>query len=136
MEVTSVSLNSILVSCLLIAIGIIGYFLRQLHQDFKEYMKEHVKELAMVKENHTNLYEKVIGIETAAKKDFENLSQMTNIKLDYVAKAMQDMSLSLAEMTKTMVHLDGNQKVVTNTLERFMKMEDRILELEKHENSR
>jgi hypothetical protein len=48
---------------------------------------------------------------------------------------MDKMATTLSDLSKTLIHLDSNQKVMTTVLEKFMKLEDRILKLEIHEGS-
>lgn len=119
---------------LIIAVAIIGYFLRQLHVDLKNY----IKELQNLKMEQNKLMDKVVLNELSSKKELEKIQEVTNLKLDNLNKsmevtaaAMQSMSATMQDMTKGLGRLDANQKVISTYFERFNKMEDRVSELEK-----
>ena len=69
--------------------------------------------------------------EQKSKADFEMLNQMTNEKLNTINIHIGDMSKTLQDLSKTLIHLDKNQQVMGNVLDRFMKLEDRIIDLER-----
>jgi hypothetical protein len=121
------TLQSILESILGVSVLIIAWFLRQLHSDFKNYIRE-VKD---VKEEQNKLLNKVLLQEQKSKADYEFLNQMTNEKLGTITIHISDMSRTLTDLSKTLIHLDKNQQVISTVLDRFMKLEDRIIELEK-----
>lgn len=121
------TLQTILEAVLGLTVGIIAWFLRQLHSDFKEY----IKEVNMLKNQQNDILNKVLLNEQKSKSDFEMLNQMTNEKLGTINLHMGEMSKTLTDLSKTLIHLDKNQQVMSNVLDRFMKLEDRIIELEK-----
>ena len=121
------TLQTILELILGVSILVIAWFLRQLHSDFKNY----ISELKEVKEEQNKLLNKVLLHEQKSKSDFEMLNLMTNEKLGTINLHMSDMSKTLTDLSKTLIHLDKNQQVMGNVLDRFMKLEDRIINLER-----
>jgi hypothetical protein len=121
------TLQSILELILGVSVLVIAWFLRQLHSDFKNYITE-VKD---VKEEQNKLLNKVLLQEQKSKADYEFLNQMTNEKLGTITIHISDMSRTLQDLSKTLIHLDKNQQVISTVLDRFMKLEDRIIELER-----
>lgn len=121
------TLQTILEAVLGLTVGIIAWFLRQLHSDFKDY----IKEVNTLKNQQNDILNKVILNEQKSKSDFEMLNQMTNEKLGTINLHMSDMSKTLTDLSKTLIHLDKNQQVISTVLDRFMKLEDRIIELER-----
>lgn len=121
------TLQTILEAVLGLTVGIIAWFLKQLHSDFKNY----IKEINMLKNQQNDILNKVILNEQKSKSDFEMLNQMTNEKLNTINTHMSDMSKTLMDLSKTLIHLDKNQQVMSSVLDRFMKLEDRVLMLEK-----
>lgn len=117
----------ILEALLGVTVGIIAWFLRQLHSDSKDY----IKEVNTLKNQQNEILNKVILNEQKSKSDFEMLNQMTNEKLGTINLHMSDMSKTLTDLSKTLIHLDKNQQVISTVLDRFMKLEDRIVELER-----
>jgi hypothetical protein len=120
-------LTNILELVLGITVAIIAWFLKQLHTDFKEY----ILEVNKLKEQQNDILSKVLLNEQKSKADYELLNQMTNEKLATITNHMSDMSKTLTDLSKTLIHLDKNQQVMSNVLDRFMKLEDRIMELER-----
>lgn len=114
-----------------IAVLIIAYFLRQIHSDFKAY----ILDLKAVKEEQNNLLNKVLLNEQKSKSDYELLNQLTGERLGTMNGHMSDMSKTMQKLSETLTHLDKNQQVVSKTMENFMKLEDRILLLEKHDKN-
>lgn len=114
-----------------IAVLVIAYFLRQIHTDFKAY----ILDLKTVKEEQNNLLNKVLLNEQKSKSDYELLNQLTTERLGTMNGHMVDMSKTMQKLSETLIHLDKNQQVVSKTMENFMKLEDRILVLERHENN-
>ena len=114
-----------------IAVLVIAYFLRQIHTDFKAY----ILDLKSVKEEQNNLLNKVLLNEQKSKSDYELLNQLTTERLGTMNGHMGDMSKTMQSLSETLIHLDKNQQVVSKTMENFMKLEDRILVLERHENN-
>ena len=121
------TLQTILEAFLGLTVGIIAWFLRQLHSDFKDY----IKEVNTLKNQQNEILNKVVLNEQKSKSDFEMLNQMTNEKLGTINLHMSDMSKTLTDLSKTLIHLDKNQQVISTVLDRFMKLEDRIIELER-----
>ena len=121
------TLQTILIGILGLKIGLIAWFLRQLHSDFKDY----IKEVNILKNQQNEILNKVVLNEQKSKSDFEMLNQMTNEKLGTINLHMSDMSKTLTDLSKTLIHLDKNQQVISTVLDRFMKLEDRIIELER-----
>ena len=121
------TLQTILEAVLGLTVGIIAWFLRQLHSDFKDY----IKEINNLKNQQNEILNKVVLNEQKSKSDFEMLNQMTNEKLGTINLHMSDMSKTLTDLSKTLIHLDKNQQVISTVLDRFMKLEDRIIELER-----
>jgi hypothetical protein len=119
----------ILEALLGLTVGIIAWFLRQLHTDFKEY----IKEVNLLKSQQNEILNKVLLNEQKSKSDFEILNQMTNEKLGTINLHMGEMSKTLTDLSKTLIHLDKNQQVMGNVLDRFMKLEDRIMTLERND---
>lgn len=114
-----------------IAVLVIAYFLRQIHTDFKAY----ILDLKSVKEEQNSLLNKVLLNEQKSKSDYELLNQLTTERLGTMNGHMGDMSKTMQRLSETLIHLDKNQQVVSKTMENFMKLEDRILVLERHENN-
>lgn len=113
-----------------VAVLVIAYFLRQIHTDFKDY----IQELKSVKDEQSFLLNKVLLNEQKSKADYELLNQLTTERLGTINIHMSVMSKTMQELSRTLVHLDKNQQVVSSTMEKFMKLEDRILLLEQHDN--
>ena len=114
-----------------IAVLVIAYFLRQIHTDFKAY----ILDLKSVKEEQNNLLNKVLLNEQKSKSQYELLNQLTTERLGTMNGHMSEMSKTMQKLSETLIRLDKNQQVVSKTMENFMKLEDRILVLERHENS-
>lgn len=114
-----------------IAVLVIAYFLRQIHTDFKAY----ILDLKSVKEEQNNLLNKVLLNEQQSKSQYELLNQLTTERLGTMNGHMSEMSRTMQKLSETLIHLDKNQQVVSKTMENFMKLEDRILVLERHENN-
>ena len=114
-----------------IAVLVIAYFLRQIHTDFKAY----ILDLKSVKEEQNNLLNKVLLNEQKSKSQYELLNQLTTERLGTMNGHMSEMSQTMQKLSETLIRLDKNQQVVSKTMENFMKLEDRILVLERHENS-
>lgn len=114
-----------------IAVLVIAYFLRQIHTDFKDY----IIDLKTVKEEQNNLLNKVLLNEQKSKSQYELLNQLTTERLGTMNGHMSEMSRTMQKLSETLTHLDKNQQVVSKTMENFMKLEDRILVLERHENN-
>jgi len=114
-----------------IAVLVIAYFLRQIHTDFKDY----ILDLKAVKEEQNNLLNKVLLNEQKSKSQYELLNQLTTERLGTMNGHMSEMSRTMQKLSETLTHLDKNQQVVSKTMENFMKLEDRILVLERHENN-
>ena len=121
------TLQALLELILGLTVGVIAWFLKQLHADFKEY----ILEVNKLKEQQNDILSKVLLNEQKSKADYELLNQMTNEKLATITNHMSDMSKTLTDLSKTLIHLDKNQQVMSNVLDRFMKLEDRIMELER-----
>jgi len=114
-----------------IAVLVIAYFLRQIHTDFKAY----ILDLKTVKEEQNNLLNKVLLNEQKSKSQYELLNQLTTERLGTMNGHMSEMSQTMQKLSETLIRLDKNQQVVSKTMENFMKLEDRILVLERHENN-
>lgn len=114
-----------------IAVLVIAYFLRQIHTDFKAY----ILDLKSVKEEQNSLLNKVLLNEQKSKSQYELLNQLTTERLGTMNGHMSEMSRTMQKLSETLTHLDKNQQVVSKTMENFMKLEDRILVLERHENN-
>lgn len=114
-----------------VAVLVIAYFLRQIHSDFKSY----ILDLKKVKDEQNDLLNKVLLNEQKSKSAYELLNQLTTERLGTMNIHMSDMSKTMQKLSETMIHLDKNQQVVSKTMENFMKLEDRILVLERHENN-
>jgi hypothetical protein len=114
-----------------LAVLIVAYFLKELHNDFKDY----IIELKVVKDEQNNLLNKVLLNEQKSKADYEHLTLMTSERLATMNAHMNDVSKTMQKLSDTLVHLDKNQQVVTYTMEKFLKLEDRVINLERHENN-
>lgn len=114
-----------------VAVLVIAYFLRQIHTDFKDY----ILDLKTVKEEQNNLLNKVLLNEQKSKSQYELLNQLTTERLGTMNGHMSEMSRTMQKLSETLIHLDKNQQAVSKTMENFMKLEDRILVLERHENN-
>jgi hypothetical protein len=125
------TLQSLLELILGLTVGVIAWFLKQLHADFKEY----IIEVNKLKEQQNEILSKVLLNEQKSKSNYELLNQLTTEKLQTINLHMDKMATTLSDLSKTLIHLDSNQKVMTTVLEKFMKLEDRILKLEIHESS-
>ena len=114
-----------------VAVLVIAYFLRQIHSDFKSY----ILDLKKVKDEQNDLLNKVLLNEQKSKSAYELLNQLTTERLGTMNTHMSDMSKTMQKLSETLIRLDKNQQVVSKTMENFMKLEDRILVLERHENN-
>ncbi len=121
------TLQSLLELILGLTVGVIAWFLKQLHADFKEY----IKEINLLKTQQNEILNKVLINEQKSKSDYELLNQITNEKLGTITVHISDMSKTLTDLSKTLIHLDKNQQVISTVLDRYMKLEDRIIELER-----
>lgn len=114
-----------------VAVLVIAYFLRQIHSDFKSY----ILDLKKVKDEQNDLLNKVLLNEQKSKSAYELLNQLTTERLGTMNTHMSDMSKTMQKLSETLIRLDKNQQVVSKTMENFMKLEDRILLLEKHDKN-
>lgn len=108
------------------AIFIIAYFLKAFMKKVDNWIaKQQILELSV-----TRIMEKQIDMEKAHNAAMDASNRLWGMKANQIESTVTEIKLSLVEQNKILTHIDKNQKVIGAALDRMMKLEDRVHNLE------
>lgn len=81
-------------------IGVIGYFLRDVHSNFKEYKNRSESEQLKQVEELGKLKGKIEMVQQQTANDLKRIEEVTQLKLDQIGKDVSDLSKYLHEYLK------------------------------------
>jgi hypothetical protein len=81
-------------------IGIIGYFLRDIHSNFKEYKRDSEIEQLRQIEELGKLKGKIEMVQQQSANDLKRIEEVTQLKLDQIGKDVSDLSKYLHDYLK------------------------------------
>ena len=110
--------------------GIIGYFLKATIDDIKEAKnKQQDMEVKII-----TAIDKIASVESAYTTAIETQGKLFDLRMKNVEKTLEAINTTLQESQRVLIHMDKNNAINAKSFEMVMKLEDRIINLEQHEN--